>query len=120
MQFVDRFSDDALVVDKYFALVSSGHRSDTLQQIQTALQHPKFDPENPNKTRSLISSFNRNIPHFHAEGGSGYRFITDRVIRIDRLNPQVAVRLARAFNLCNRLEPHRKSLVGQELQRTRM
>lgn len=116
-QFADKFSDDALVMDKYFTLVGSSRRSDTLQQVQTALQHPKFSLENPNKARSLIGSFSRNVPHFHAEDGSGYRFIADKVIEIDRFNPQVAARLVQAFNLCNKLEPHRKNLVKQELQR---
>ena len=116
-QFADKFSDDALVMDKYFSLIGSSRRSDTLQQVQTALQHPKFSIENPNKARSLIGSFSRNVPHFHAENGSGYRFIADKVIEIDRFNPQVAARLVQAFNLCNKLEPHRKNLVKQELQR---
>ena len=118
-QFADKFSDDALVMDKYFALVGLSRRSDTLQQVQTALQHPKFSLENPNKARSLIGSFSRNVPHFHAQDGSGYRFIADKVIEIDRFNPQVAARLVQAFNLCNKLEPHRKNLVKQELQRVR-
>lgn len=118
-QFADKFSDDALVMDKYFALIGSSRCSDTLQQVQTALQHPKFSLENPNKARSLIGSFSRNVPHFHAEDGSGYRFIADKVIEIDRFNPQVAARLVQAFNLCNKLEPHRKNLVKQELQRIR-
>ena len=118
-QFADKFSDDALVMDKYFALVGLSCRSDTLQQVQTALQHPKFSLENPNKARSLIGSFSRNVPHFYAEDGSGYRFIADKVIEIDRFNPQVAARLVQAFNLCNKLEPHRKNLVKQELQRIR-
>ena len=118
-QFADKFSDDALVMDKYFALVGLSRRSDTLQQVQTALQHPKFSLENPNKARSLIGSFSRNVPHFHAQDGSGYRFIADEVIEIDRFNPQVAARLVQAFNLCNKLEPHRKNLVKQELQRIR-
>ncbi len=118
-QFADKFSDDALVMDKYFALVGLSRRSDTLQQVQTALRHPKFSLENPNKARSLIGSFSRNVPHFHAEDGSGYRFIADKVIEIDRFNPQVAARLVQAFNLCNKLEPHRRNLVKQELQRIR-
>ena len=118
-QFADKFSDDALVMDKYFALVGSSRRSDTLQQVQTALQHPKFSLENPNKARSLIGSFSRNVPHFHAQDGSGYRFIADKVIEIDRFNPQVAARLVQAFNLCDKLELHRKNLVKQELQRIR-
>ncbi|PKT86368.1 hypothetical protein CWI49_08125, partial [Neisseria meningitidis] len=37
-EFADKFSDDALVMDKYFALVGSSRRSDPLQQVRTALQ----------------------------------------------------------------------------------
>jgi len=67
-QFADKFSDDALVMDKYFALVGSSRRSDTLQQVQTALQHPKFSLENPNKARSLIGSLSRQGPPFPPAG----------------------------------------------------
>ncbi len=116
-QFADKFADDALVMDKYFALIASSRRKDTLQQVQTALNHPKFSIENPNKARSLLISFSRNIPHFHAEDGSGYRFVADKVMEIDRFNPQVAARLVQAFNICNKLEANRKAVMTKELQR---
>ena len=116
-QFADKFSDDALVMDKYFALVGSSRRSDTLQQVQTALQHPKFSLENPNKARSLIGSFSRNVPHFHAKDGSGYAFLAGQIGRIDRFNPQIAARLAQAFNICAQIEPQRRSLMRSELQK---
>ncbi|ASK28080.1 aminopeptidase N [Neisseria chenwenguii] len=116
-RFADRYADDALVMDKYFVLIGSSRRSDTLAQVQTALSHPKFSLENPNKARSLLGAFSRNVPHFHAENGSGYAFIADKVIEIDRFNPQVAARLVQAFNLCPKLEPHRKSLMTGQLQR---
>ena len=44
-QFADKFADDALVMDKYFVLIASSRRKDTLQQVQTALSHPKFSIE---------------------------------------------------------------------------
>ncbi|WP_373741568.1 aminopeptidase N [Neisseria sp.] len=116
-RFAERYADDALVMDKYFILIGSSRRSDTLAQVQTALQHPKFSLENPNKARSLLGSFSRNVPHFHAENGSGYAFIADKVMEIDRFNPQVAARLVQAFNLCNKLEPHRRALMTAQLQR---
>ena len=81
------------------------------------MNHPKFSIENPNKARSLLISFSRNIPHFHAEDGSGYRFIADKVMEIDRFNPQVAARLVQAFNICNKLEANRKAVMTKELQR---
>ncbi|QEY23402.1 aminopeptidase N [Neisseria animalis] len=116
-KFAAKFADDALVMDKYFTLVGSSRRSDTLQQVRTALNHPKFSLENPNKARSLLGSFSRNVPHFHAENGSGYAFIAEKVLEIDRFNPQVAARLVQAFNICNKLEPKRRALMTAELQR---
>ena len=116
-QFAEKFADDALVMDKYFSLIGSSHRSDTPAQVQAALNHPKFSLENPNKARSLLGAFSRNVPHFHAESGAGYAFIADKVLEIDRFNPQVAARLVQAFNLCNKLEPQRRSLMSAQLQR---
>ncbi len=116
-QFAEKFRDDALVMDKYFALIASSRRTDTPAQVQAALNHPAFSLENPNKARSLLGAFSRNVPHFHAESGAGYAFIADKVMEIDHFNPQVASRLVQAFNLCNKLEPHRKSLMQAQLQR---
>ncbi len=116
-QFAEKFRDDALVMDKYFTLTASSRRADTPAQVQAALNHPAFSLENPNKARSLLGAFSRNVPHFHAESGAGYAFIADKVMEIDRFNPQVASRLVQAFNLCNKLEPHRKDLMQAQLQR---
>lgn len=116
-QFAQRHAHDDLVMDKYFVLIGSSQRADTLQQVQAALQHAAFSLENPNKVRSLLGSFSRNIQHFHAADGSGYRFIAEHILRIDGFNPQVASRLVQAFNLYGRLEPQRKALMAEQLQR---
>lgn len=118
-RFAEKFSGDALVMDKYFTLIASSRRTDTPQQVEAALNHPAFNLENPNKARSLLGAFSRNVPHFHAESGAGYAFTAGKVIEIDRFNPQVAARLVQAFNLCNKLEPVRRKLVTAQLQRIR-
>ena len=115
--FAEKFSEEALVMDKYFSLIASSRRADTPAQVQAALKHPKFSLENPNKARALLGAFSRNVPHFHAENGQGYRFLADKVMEIDGFNPQVASRLVQAFNLCNKLEVKRRELMRQELQR---
>lgn len=116
-QFAQRHAHDDLVMDKYFTLIGSSQRTDTLQQVQAALQNHAFSLENPNKVRSLLGSFSRNIQHFHAADGSGYRFIAEHILHIDGFNPQVASRLVQAFNLYGRLEPQRKALMAEQLQR---
>ena len=115
--FAAKFDDEALVMDKYFSLIASSRRSDTPDQVKAALNHPRFSLENPNKARALLGTFSRNVSHFHAADGQGYRFLADKVMEIDGFNPQVAARLVQAFNICKRLEPQRQALMRDELQR---
>ena len=116
-RFGEKFAADPLAMDKYFVLTASSRRADTPAQIQAALRHPQYDAQNPNKVRALIGAFARNVPHFHAADGAGYRFLADKIIETDRFNPSLAAGLARAFNLCRRLEPQRQKLMQAELQR---
>jgi aminopeptidase N len=54
---------------------------------------------------------------FHASTGAGYRFVADRVIELDRLNPQAAARMAAAFNRWKRYDTARQAMMQEELQR---
>lgn len=116
-QFAAKFRSDDLVMCKYFSLIAASHRADTPAQIQAALSHPAFSLENPNKARALLGTFGRNVPHFHAADSSGYAFLAGQIAAIDRFNPQIAARLAQAFNLCASLEPHRRALMRTELEK---
>ncbi|MDK4697731.1 aminopeptidase N [Kingella negevensis] len=116
-RFAAKFADQALVMDKYFMLIASSRRADTLAQVQAALSHPQFSLTNPNKVRSLIGVFARNVPHFHAADGSGYAFVAEKVREINAFNPQVAAGLARTFNLMKRIEPQRQALMRGELEK---
>lgn len=116
-QFAQKFAQQDLVMDKYFTLIASSHRPDTPKQVQAALTHSAFQAQNPNKNRALIGTFARNIPHFHAEDGSGYHFLAQKIQEIDRFNPQLAAALTRtAFSLCQRLEAQRRILMTKQLQ----
>ncbi|MDK4609844.1 aminopeptidase N [Kingella kingae] len=116
-RFAAKFADQALVMDKYFMLIASSRRADTLAQVQAALSHPQFSLTNPNKVRSLIGVFARNVPHFHAADGSGYAFVAEKIREINAFNPQVAAGLARTFNLMKRIEPQRQALMRGELEK---
>lgn len=116
-RFAAKFADQALVMDKYFMLIASSRRADTLAQVQAALSHPQFSLTNPNKVRSLIGVFARNVPHFHAADGSGYAFVAEKIREINVFNPQVAAGLARTFNLMKRIEPQRQALMRGELEK---
>jgi aminopeptidase N len=74
------------------------------------MQDPDFQIRNPNRARSLISSYCSNPAAFHRKDASGYVFWSERVLELDSFNPQVAARLARALDRWRKLvEPYRSA-----------
>ena len=87
-------------------------------RVRALLDHPGFSITNPNKVRSLIGVFSMMNPTgFHASDGSGYQLHADQVIALDALNPQVAARMAGAFNCWTRFDDNRRQLMKEELAR---
>ena len=117
-EFESKWIDDALVMDKWFIMQAVKPGPDTVNSVRDLMQHPAFSIENPNKVRALIGVFSMlNPTGFHAVDGSGYRFHADRVIELDSINPQMAARMAAAFNRWKRYDEGRKELMKAELQR---
>jgi len=83
------------------------------------LAHPAFDLKVPNKVYSLIRAFSANHVRFHAADGGGYAFLADQVLALDKLNPQVAARIARGFDRWKRFDPDRQSKSRFQLERIR-
>jgi aminopeptidase N len=70
---------------------------------------PAFTLKNPNRARSLFGVFaNGNPSGFHRADGQGYALLAEKLVALDALNPQIAARLATAFNGWHRLEPTRR------------
>lgn len=115
--FYDRHSDNTLVMNKYFALLASSRRQGTLERVVELQNDPVFDIKVPNLVRALFGSFARNLVAFHERSGKGYRFIAEKVIELDAINPQIASGLAGAFKLYPKLSHDAKALMGVELER---
>jgi aminopeptidase N len=101
--FYGRYVNDALVIDKWFALQSARPPVDgletTLSDVKRLREHPAFKLNNPNRVRSVIHAFCSNNPaSFHQADGSGYEFWADSILALDPINPQIAARLARALD----------------------
>ena len=107
------FKDEALVLDKWFALQASApdHNGHILPAVQQLLTHPDFTLRNPNRARSLIFSYcSANPGGFHRADAAGYAFWSERLIELDAINPQIAARLARAMDRWKKLaEPYRSA-----------
>ncbi|MBC7548593.1 MAG: aminopeptidase N [Polaromonas sp.] len=112
VRFHAMFAKEALVIDKWFSLqVAAPDRAGNILPIAQALmKHTDFSLRNPNRARSVISTFAGNPAAFHRADAAGYLFWADRVIELDAMNPQVAARLARALDRWSRLaEPYRSA-----------
>jgi aminopeptidase N len=120
-QLLDDFyacwQQDELVVDKWFSLQATSELPNTLDTVQSLLQHPHFTYKNPNKVYSLIGAFaNHNFEHFHGMDGLGYVFLAEQVRLVDRINPQIAARLVTPLTYWQPHQPLRQDLMQQALQ----
>jgi aminopeptidase N len=115
--FEAQWHHDPLVMDKWLAVQAHAPRPDTLARVEGLLHHPVFSIRNPNKVRALIGAFAAGNPVcFHAADGSGYRFLTDRVLELDPLNPQMASRMLRVMARWRRYDPGRQALMRTQLE----
>ncbi|HEX5650421.1 MAG TPA: aminopeptidase N, partial [Steroidobacteraceae bacterium] len=117
--FYERWKDEPLVVDKWFSVQAASRLEDTLERVRALMRHPAFDPKVPNKVYALIFTFSANQVRFHAADGAGYAFLADRVLELDRLNPQIAARMARGFDRWRKFDAGRQALARAQLERLR-
>ncbi len=117
-EFETKWQNNTVVMDKWFSLQAVSHLPNVLKNVRNLMEHHAFDAKNPNKIRALISAFSRlNQLRFHAEDGSGYEFITEQVLRLDPLNPQIAARLVSVFNNWKKFTETHKTKINYQLQK---
>ncbi|HEY1961733.1 MAG TPA: aminopeptidase N C-terminal domain-containing protein, partial [Rhizomicrobium sp.] len=114
--FHDRFAKDPLVLDKWMALQAGSPLATTMVQVRALMKHPAFDIQNPNRVRALIGAFSANHLRFHEADGSGYALVCDVLRELDSINPQVAARMAAAFENWRRYDDARQQSMRAELE----
>ncbi|XP_029127383.1 puromycin-sensitive aminopeptidase isoform X2 [Cajanus cajan] len=115
--FYGKWQNDFLVVNKWFALQAMSDVPGNVENVRKLLNHPAFDLRNPNKVYSLIGGFCGSPVNFHAKDGSGYKFLGEIVLQLDKLNPQVASRMVSAFSRWRRYDEDRQKLAKAQLER---
>ncbi len=110
-QFFNRFSNDPLVLDKWFAIEAGSDLPEPLKRIESLLKHPAYEP-NPNRVRSVFGTLMRENPNaFHRQDGSGYELFADQIAGFDSSNPQLAARLVDGLLMFDRLSmPYSKNM----------
>ncbi|MGQ0527516.1 MAG: aminopeptidase N [Alphaproteobacteria bacterium] len=116
--FYKQFKDYMLVIDKWFALQASAIRPTIINDLISLRAHPDFNIRNPNRVRSLYASFAMNNPvSFHNADGSGYEFLTNAVIELNMINPQIASRLLTPMRDWRNYTPDRQEKMKACLQK---
>jgi aminopeptidase N len=117
-RFYQRWTDEPLVIDKWFMLQAMPQRPEALDDGRALKAHPAFKLTNPHRVRSLIGAFAMGNPTgFHRKDGEGYRFVAEQIMQLDRLNPQIAARLLGVFGRWRRYDADRQELMKQEIER---
>ena len=115
--FYNRYSADALTLDKWFQTQAFAFHPDTVELVEELGRHKDFTLSNPNRVRALYGAFSGNQWAFHHRSGKGYRLVADCIIALDGLNPQTAARLVPPLGRWKRFDAERAALMQAELRR---
>ncbi len=117
--FEAKWREDVLVLDKWFALHAGLEAEDILARLSLLTSHAQYNTSNPNRVRAVVGTFAfYNTVGFHKLDGSGYKFLADSVIQLNKINPQVASRIITPLNQWNRyVGDERQDLMKAQLMR---
>ncbi len=115
--FYEQWKDEPLVVNKWLMLTASQEHDAALATVKGLMEHPAFDLKNPNKVRAVLGGFGQSMSGFHKEDGSGYRFLADQIILLNKRNPQIASRLCTPLTRWKKLQPELSVKMKAELER---
>ncbi len=116
--FIGRYGEDHLMVDKWLAWHAMWPHRDCVERVRELMESDLFSLKNPNRVRALIGMFASANPVAFARGdGAGFDLVADVILKLDRLNPQVAARLATTFRNWRTYEPVRMAKAREALER---
>jgi aminopeptidase N len=110
-RFYNEHHSDVQVMDKWFSAQSVSSQT-SVDDVKSLMKHELFTMKNPNRVRSVIGSFSQNTSQFHCQ--EGYELLSEVIVELDELNPQIAARFAGIFNHWRRFAPRYSEL--QEIQ----
>lgn len=107
-EFFHKWKDNALVINKWLSIQAGSMHKDTFQIVQRLEKNPIFRIQNPNNVYSVFRNFGQNLVHFHDQYQSTYTYFLEKIVEIDALNPQVAARLCKCFEIAPKLPETQK------------
>lgn len=114
-EFAAKWKGTQLVLDKWIRLQTSAPRDDSLEATKKLMSHEAFKMTVPNCVYAPLGGCSANM-HIPTDG-SGYEFIADQVIALDKLNAMVAARIARMFTKIKKYDETRQGQMRKQLER---
>lgn len=116
--FYEQWKHEHLIIDKWFSIQAMSFAEDVMMRVSRLALHPDFNLHQPNRVRSLIAAFcSSNHRHFHHISGEGYRFLSEKIIQLDDINPQIAARLLEPLTHYKRYDENRAERMKVELEK---
>lgn len=105
------------MMDTWLGMQTSASTDGSLAKAQELLQHSVYNETKPGKVRSVIGAFCASgANNFHNLDGTGYNFLADCVVHIDKVNEQVAAGLVSPLLKWKRMDEARGLLMKQALE----
>lgn len=120
LRLAREWAHEPLLMNKWFNVQATAHaypgEPPVLTRVQALVRHAAYSAANPNNVYALVLGFCAHNPaEFHRTDGSGYAFWLQQVRALDRINPAVAARVARALDRWRKFTPDRQRLMRDAL-----
>ena len=121
VQALKEWINEPLLINKWLTIQATAPcyvgESPVVERVAELVRCNFFSMSNPNNVYALLVAFFMNNPsEFHRADGAGYKFWAEMVLTLDRLNPQVASRVARSLENWRRYTPQLANLMYQALK----
>jgi aminopeptidase N len=116
--FYSKWKNETLVMQKWLTVQATDSSDGVYDAILKLENDGVYDRTIPNLVRSLLGQFaGNNKVQFNHPSGRGYKLVADRMLELDKMNPQIASRLASGFKDYKRIPKNLQEKMLPELER---
>jgi len=116
-EFFDKWKSNPLVLLKWLSLSAASNLPGNVENVRHIASSDAFKITNPNCCYSLFGGFASSSVNYHAADGSGYAYLADVVLQLDKINHQVASRIVSKFTSYKQYDIGRQAAIKAQLQR---
>ena len=110
--FFEKWKNNSVVLDNWFFFKASLEVDDNQKSIEDLFNNQYFDIKSPNTLRSILNGYVTRNSLFHSIDGSGYKYIANKIIEFDKLNPIVISRFLKIFSTFRKYKnPYRNNIL---------